>query len=55
LGLGPLLLADKERKEKKVSLVSQKAGNNQVVEFLLHKNGEGEPYARLHLFIAVNE
>lgn len=53
--LGPLLLADNEEKEEEVGLVPQKAGDNQRVEFLLYKDGEGKPYATLHLFIDARE
>ena len=55
MGLGPLLLAREEKGEEEVSFAPQGAGDNQKVEFLLYKNGEGEPYERLHLFIAVKE
>jgi uncharacterized membrane protein len=55
LGLGPLLLADKEKGEEEVSFAPQGAGDNQKVEFLLYKNGEGEPYETLRLFVDVKE
>jgi len=48
-------LSIEEKREEEVSFAPQGAGDNQKVEFLLYKNGEGEPYERLHLFIAVKE
>ena len=53
--VGPLMLADEDKWEEKVSFVSQLAGDNQKVEFLLYKNEESEPYSTLHFFIDVKD
>lgn len=51
--IGPLMLEDGERWEEIVSFTPDRAGDNQKVEFLLHKNGEGRPYLELHLWVNV--
>ena len=51
--IGPLVLADGERREEEEDFVPQEAGEGQKVEFLLYRNGESEPCETLHLFIDV--
>ena len=51
----PLELGHDEKWEEVVSFVPARAGDSQKVEFLLYKNGEGEPYLKLHLWINVKE
>ena len=51
--IGPLMLEDGERWEEIVSFTPDRAGDNQKVEFLLHRNGEVEPYLELHLWVNV--
>jgi uncharacterized membrane protein len=52
---GPVELAKNERWEEIVSFTPSKAGDNQVVEFLLFKNGENEPYRDASLEVDVKE
>ncbi|HKZ50250.1 MAG TPA: DUF1616 domain-containing protein, partial [Dehalococcoidia bacterium] len=52
-GIDGLVLGSGERWEKAVSLVPTRAGNSQKAEFFLYKNGEGEPYRSLHLWLDV--
>ena len=44
-----------EKWEEIVSFTPDRAGDNQKVEFLLYKSGEGEPYLKLHLWVNVKE
>jgi len=53
--LGALVLEHDERWEEIVSFTPDRAGDNQKVEFLLYKNGENEPYLKLHLWLKVKE
>ena len=53
--VGPLELEHDERWEEIVSFTPDRAGDNQKVEFLLYKNGENEPYLKLHLWLKVKE
>jgi len=53
--MGPILLSDDEEWEDSVPIVPTKAGSDQRVEFLLHKNGGTEPYLTLHLMLNVRE
>ena len=53
--VGPLELGHDERWEEIVSFTPDRAGDNQKVEFLLYKNGENEPYLKLHLWLKVKE
>jgi len=53
--VGPLELGHDERWEEIVSFSPDRAGDNQKVEFLLYKNGENEPYLKLHLWVNVTE
>ena len=48
-----LVLGSGERWEKTVVLVPTRAGNSQKAEFLLYKDGGGEPYRSLHLWLDV--
>jgi len=50
-----LVLEHDEKWEEIVSFTPDRAGDNQKVEFLLYKSGEGEPYLKLHLWIDVKE
>ena len=54
--VGPLVLAHDEKWEEAISFTPDRVGDNQKVEFLLYKDGEGEPYLKpLHLWIRVKE
>ena len=53
--LGALVLEHDERWEEIVSFSADRAGDSQKVEFLLYKNGENEPYLKLHLWVNVTE
>ena len=53
--MAPLELAHNEKWEGIVGFTPDRAGDNQKVEFLLYKNGGGEPYLTLYLQINVNE
>ena len=53
--MGPLELGHDERREEPVSFTPDRAGDDQKVEFLLYKDGEGEPYLKLHLWVDVKE
>lgn len=46
-------LADGERWERRIAIVPRRAGDAQKVEFLLYREGDAEPYRRLHLRIDV--
>jgi uncharacterized membrane protein/LysM repeat protein len=48
-----LRLQSGERWERAVSLVPNRAGNSQEVEFLLHKDGVDEAYRAVHLWVDV--
>jgi uncharacterized membrane protein/LysM repeat protein len=48
-----LVLGSGERWEETVVLVPTRAGNSQKAEFLLYKDGGGEPYRSLHLWLDV--
>ena len=48
-----LLLEDGERWEKTIALLPTHAGNSQKAEFLLYKDGRGEPYRSLQLWLDV--
>jgi uncharacterized membrane protein len=51
----PIVLEHDKKWEEIVSFTPHRAGANQTVEFLLYKNGEVEPYLRLHLWLDVTE
>lgn len=53
--IGPIILKNKEKWEKKVSFTPTQPGKKIKVEFLLYKNGHDEPYHSLHLWIDVME
>ncbi len=53
--MGPLELGHDGKWEESVSFTPDRAGNNQKVEFLLYKDGENEPYLKLHLWVDVKE
>ena len=53
--IGPIVLADKEKWEKQVSFTPARVGENQKVEFLLHKEGDDKPYLTLNLWLNVKE
>ncbi len=46
-------LSKNEQWRSNVSLVASRAGEDQMVEFLLYKDGSTEPYRRLHLWLDV--
>ena len=48
-----VVLGNGERWEKTVALLPAHAGNSQKAEFLLYKDGGGEPYRSLHLWLDV--
>jgi len=52
---GPIVLEHDEKWEEEISFVPKVAGQNQRVDFLLYKQGEGEVYQRLHLWVDVIE
>ena len=45
--IGPVLLEHEEEWKQEVGFIPEKTGENQGVEFLLFKEGEGEPYRSL--------
>ena len=49
-----LVLADGARWEERVALAPARVGDGQKVEFLLFKDGRGEPYRSLHLWLTVD-
>lgn len=51
--IGPVMMAHEEKWEPEVSFTPTKVGENQKVEFLLHKNGQNEPYLTLRLWTDV--
>jgi uncharacterized membrane protein len=53
--VGPIALEHDEKWREIVSFTPHRAGDGQKVEFLLYKNGEVEPYLRLHLWLDVTE
>ena len=54
--VGPVVLADEQKWESKVSFVPEVAGSNQKIEFLLYKNGEVKPFLEpLRLWVNVKE
>ncbi len=50
---GPIELADNEKWEGIVSFTPARVGEHQKVEFVLYKNGQSEPYLKLHLWVDV--
>ena len=48
-----LQLEDGERWQQSVRLTPAYAGDDQKVEFLLYKDGQSDPYRRLHLWLTV--
>lgn len=52
---GPVLLLDEQNWEEKIGFSAGVPGMDQMVEFLLYKDGEAEPYKELHLWIDVIE
>jgi len=53
--VGPILLSHGEKWEQPVSFSPPTPGENQKVEFLLHKGGTDEPYLTVHLWVDVPE
>lgn len=53
--IGPLTLTHEEKWEQKVSLASERIGEDQKVELQLYMEPNEEPYFRLHLWISVVE
>ena len=54
--LGPWTLEHNQKWEQEVSVIPDKVGDNQKIEFLLYKNGEDEPTSSpLYLWIDVME
>jgi len=52
----PVVLEHDEKWEEEISFVPKVAGQNQKVDFLLHKNGEAKPYLEpLRLWLNVRE
>ncbi len=49
----PILLEADEKAVREVTFTPKSAGDQQKVEFLLYKDGQGEPYLNLHLWINV--
>ena len=52
---GPIELAANEKWEEIVSFTPARVGDYQKVEFVLYKNGQSEPYLKLHLWIDVRD
>ena len=48
-------LAHEEKWEGEVGFIPRKAGDEQKVEFLLYKEGEAEPYLKLHIWLNVEQ
>lgn len=53
--VGPIVLAQGDTWEERVSFVPQHGGDSQKVEFVLYRDGENEPCQTLHLFVDVGE
>lgn len=53
--MNPVVLNHEEEWEQEVGFAPVRAGENQKVEFVLHKYGVAEPYRTLHLWIDVKE
>jgi len=53
--LGPVVLEHEQEWEREVSFTPVKAGDNQKVEFMLYKQGQGDVYRSLHLWVNVKE
>lgn len=54
--IGPILLEHDEKYEEEVGFVPHKAGDNQVLELLLYKEGDANPYSEpLRLWLDVTE
>ena len=53
--IGLVALAHQEKWEEEIGFIPAKLGDNQKVEFLLYKDGEDEPYHRLHLWVNVKQ
>lgn len=53
--LDPVNLRDGETWERAVTIAPAMAGDDQKVEFLLYRDGEPEPYQRLHLWVDVRD
>jgi len=51
--IGPIILKNKEKWEKKISFTPTQPGKKIRVEFLLYKNSHNDPYRSLHLWIDV--
>lgn len=51
----PLELGHNEKREDIVSFIPASPGDSQKVEFLLYKNGEDEPYLKLHLWVNIKQ
>jgi uncharacterized membrane protein len=53
--VGPFILRNQESKTTEITLKPFRVGDNQQVDFLLHKNGNPVPYLRLHIWLDVHE
>ncbi len=53
--IGPIILKNKEKWEKKIGFTPTKPGENIKVQFLLYRDAQPEPYRTLHLWINVTE
>lgn len=51
--IGPIMLADEEEWEKEVSFIPTRIGEDQKVEFALHRGEQVNPYLTLHLWLNV--
>jgi len=51
----PVVLKPGEKLEQVVTFTPDKAGDNQLVEFLLYKEGQTDVYKSLHLWVNVKE
>ena len=53
--IGPIILKNQEKWEKKIIFTPTQPGKKIRVEFLLYKNGHDDPYRSLHLWMDVME
>ena len=51
--VGPVILEHGERWEEEVGFTPGRVGDKQKMEFLLFRQGQGEPYQRLYLWLDV--
>ena len=53
--IGPVVLEHQQQFEQSINFISEKAGKQQRLEFLLYKDGQRNVYQSLRLFIEVKE